>query len=102
VHRSRYVELLFACWDAGLCAVPINARLYPRELEFVLQNSGARLCFATAGLFGAVAPLQVILCIRHKIGVQDDGETGRGKAYSGLHRTSDIRQSANRATRRSR
>ncbi|MBE0615071.1 MAG: AMP-binding protein [Burkholderiales bacterium] len=53
----QYVELLFACWHAGLCAVPINAKLHPRELEFILQNSGARLCFASADLFDAVAPL---------------------------------------------
>ena len=54
----QYAELLFACWHAGLCAVPVNAKLHPRELEFILQDSGARLCFATADLFGAVAPLQ--------------------------------------------
>ncbi|MGP1679641.1 MAG: AMP-binding protein, partial [Burkholderiales bacterium] len=53
----QYVELLFACWHAGLCAVPVNAKLHPRELEFILQNSGARLCFASAGLCDAVAPL---------------------------------------------
>ena len=53
----QYVELLFACWHAGLCAVPVNAKLHPRELEFILQNSGARLCFASAGLYDAVAPL---------------------------------------------
>ena len=53
----QYVELLFACWHAGLCAVPVNAKLHPRELEFILRNSGARLCFASADLFGAVAPL---------------------------------------------
>ena len=53
----QYVELLFACWHAGLCAVPVNAKLHPRELEFILQDSGARLCFATAGLYDAVAPL---------------------------------------------
>ena len=53
----QYVELLFACWHAGLCAVPVNAKLHPRELEFILQNSGARLCFASAGLYAALAPL---------------------------------------------
>ncbi len=53
----QYVELLFACWHAGLCAVPVNAKLHPRELEFILANSGARLCFATADLYDAVAPL---------------------------------------------
>ena len=53
----QYVELMFACWHAGLCAVPINAKLHPRELEFILQNSGARLCFASADLYDALAPL---------------------------------------------
>ena len=53
----QYVELLFACWHAGLCAVPVNAKLHPRELEFILQHSGARLCFASSGLYDAVAPL---------------------------------------------
>ena len=56
-NSPQYVELLFACWHAGLCAVPINAKLHPRELEFILENSGARLCFASADHFGAVAPL---------------------------------------------
>jgi len=66
----QYVELLFACWHAGLCAVPVNAKLHPRELEFILQNSGARLCFATADLFGAVAPLQAsVVCLEETIDV---------------------------------
>jgi long-chain acyl-CoA synthetase len=42
-----YLELMFACWHAGLVAVPINAKLHPKELEFILIDSGARLCFAT-------------------------------------------------------
>ncbi len=54
----QYVELLFACWHAGLCAVPVNAKLHPKELEFILKNSGARLCFASADLYAAVAPLR--------------------------------------------
>jgi long-chain acyl-CoA synthetase len=56
-NGPQYVELLFACWHAGLCAVPVNAKLHPRELEFILHNSGARLCFASADLYAAVAPL---------------------------------------------
>ncbi len=55
----QYVELLFACWHAGLVAVPINAKLHPKELEFILADSGARLCCATAELCQALAPLDV-------------------------------------------
>ncbi|MBN8476890.1 AMP-binding protein [Sulfuritalea sp.] len=54
-----YVELMFACWHAGLVAVPINAKLHPRELEYILGHAGARLCFATPDLFPAVAGLAV-------------------------------------------
>ena len=64
----QYVELLFACWHAGLCAVPVNAKLHPRELEFILQNSGARLCFATADRYAAVAPLaSSVACLEQVI-----------------------------------
>ena len=35
----QYVELLFACWHAGLCAVPINAKLHPREFAFILEDT---------------------------------------------------------------
>ena len=55
----QYVELMFACWHAGLAAVPINAKLHPKELEFILADSGSRLCFATADLYPALAPLAV-------------------------------------------
>jgi long-chain acyl-CoA synthetase len=38
----EYVEALFACWWVGLVAVPVNAKLHPKELAFVLADSGAR------------------------------------------------------------
>jgi long-chain acyl-CoA synthetase len=54
---GEFVELLFGCWAAGLCAVPTNARLHPREVEFIAENSGARLMVATPALAEALAPL---------------------------------------------
>ena len=54
---AQYVELLLACWHAGLAAVPVNAKLHPRELEFILENSGARVCFVTPDLAGGVEPI---------------------------------------------
>jgi long-chain acyl-CoA synthetase len=43
-NTVQYVELLLATWHAGLCAVPVNAKLHPVEIDFILRNSGARLC----------------------------------------------------------
>ena len=54
---GEFVELLFGCWAARLCAVPANARLHPREVEYIAENSGARLLVATPGLIEALAPL---------------------------------------------
>src|SRR5208283_1959308 len=46
---GEYVEALFACWHAGLCAVPVNGKLHPLELGYVLQHSGARWAFVDGG-----------------------------------------------------
>ena len=47
---TNYSVILFATWHAGLTAVPMNAKLHPREFEFILENSGASLCFVTNDL----------------------------------------------------
>ena len=44
-NHPSYIEALFACWWAGLVAVPVNAKLHPKELGFVLADSGARWAF---------------------------------------------------------
>lgn len=44
-NTPRYVELLFGCWHAGLVVVPVNHKLHPRELDWILQHCGAALLF---------------------------------------------------------
>jgi long-chain acyl-CoA synthetase len=53
---TDYVELVFGIWHAGLAAVPANAKLHGRELGYILQHSGARICFASEGLDSEIAP----------------------------------------------
>src|SRR5580658_7779524 len=55
---GEFFELMLGCWVAGLCAVPANARLHPREVEYIAENSGARLLVATPALADALAPLE--------------------------------------------
>jgi long-chain acyl-CoA synthetase len=43
----EYYEVLFACWHAGLAAVPMNAKLHAKEFAYILENSGAKACFVT-------------------------------------------------------
>jgi acyl-CoA synthetase (AMP-forming)/AMP-acid ligase II len=56
-NSPAYVEILYALWHAGLTAVPMNAKLHPREFAYILDNAGARLCFTTPDLAQTVTPL---------------------------------------------
>lgn len=49
-NAPEFWEVLFAAWYAGLVAVPVNPRLHPREIEFILEHSGASLCFVSPDL----------------------------------------------------
>ena len=49
-NAPEYLEVLFGLWHAGLCAVPMNAKLHPREIAYALENSGSRWCFVTDDL----------------------------------------------------
>jgi long-chain acyl-CoA synthetase len=49
------IEVMYAVWHAGLCAVPMNAKLHAKEFAFILENSGAKLCFVTPDLAGTIA-----------------------------------------------
>jgi len=41
-NTPEYLEALYGIWWAGLVAVPVNAKLHARELEFITADSGAR------------------------------------------------------------
>ncbi|WP_323770374.1 AMP-binding protein [Antarctobacter sp.] len=45
-----YLIAQYGAWYAGAAIVPINAKLHPREADFILANSGASLAFATPDL----------------------------------------------------
>jgi long-chain acyl-CoA synthetase len=55
-NNPEYLAILFAIWRAGLVAVPVNAKLHPREIAYIVADCGARVCFATADLAEALAP----------------------------------------------
>ena len=54
----QYVEIWYAAWYAGLTTVPTNAKLHPKELEFILENSAAKVCFASSDLTRPVEALR--------------------------------------------
>src|SRR5262245_60008831 len=34
----EFYEILFACWHAGMTAVPMNAKLHAKEFAYILEN----------------------------------------------------------------
>lgn len=111
----EFLEVLFGGLHGGLSVVPMNAKLHRREFAYMLENSGARICFATpdladviAGLVDEVEGLERVICVAEKdydllfehdsIPVQDvnpddlawlfysSGTTGRPKGAMQTHR----------------
>ena len=61
-NRPEYLEALYGIWYAGLVAVPVNAKLHPRESAYIIGDSGASLCFVSGELEGHVPdPLRRIV-----------------------------------------
>jgi long-chain acyl-CoA synthetase len=55
-NAPAYLELLYGVWHAGLAAVPANAKLHGAELGYILEQSGAPVCFVSDGLDAEIAP----------------------------------------------
>jgi long-chain acyl-CoA synthetase len=49
-NHPRYLELLFGAWWAGLVVVPVNAKLHLKEVQWIVENSGARWAFVTSDI----------------------------------------------------
>jgi long-chain acyl-CoA synthetase len=58
-NHPRYLEILWGLWWAGLAAVPVNAKLHPAEVEWIVGNAEARWAFVTDDVApGALAGLE--------------------------------------------
>jgi long-chain acyl-CoA synthetase len=53
----EYLPIMFGAWRAGLAVVPINAKLHAKELQWILDNSGAKLCLVTPDKAAQLAEL---------------------------------------------
>ncbi len=53
-NSRHYVKCMYACWHAGLCVVPVNAKLHGLEIRYILENSGAKVAFVSEDMAGTV------------------------------------------------
>jgi long-chain acyl-CoA synthetase len=64
-NHPRYLEVMWGAWWAGLVVVPVNAKLHPREAEWIVANAQARWGFVT----GDVAP-QALAGLERQVDVE--------------------------------
>lgn len=53
-NRAEYVEIMFAIFAAGMVAVPINAKLHPREVALILDDCNPVLVVVSPALSTAL------------------------------------------------
>lgn len=59
-HNSvEFVMVMMGAWRAGMVVVPINPRMKAAEIAYVLEHSGARVCFSEPSLAGLVSGVEV-------------------------------------------
>lgn len=52
----EFLPCLLAIWRAGLTAVPVNAKLHPKEFAWIFENARTPLVIANPKLAGALEP----------------------------------------------
>ncbi|HZQ61291.1 MAG TPA: AMP-binding protein [Casimicrobiaceae bacterium] len=57
-NAPQYLEVVYGVWTAGLVAVPINAKLHPKEVRYIIEHSGAAVLFVTRDIDPGVADVQ--------------------------------------------
>ncbi len=74
-NQPEFLVAMYATWWAGAAAVPVNAKLHPREVAYILEDSAARI-----------------------VVVSPDWEEGIAAALAGLHRPPEVLRAADLAS----
>ena len=73
-NGNEFLETLFACARLGAIAVPINFRLSPAEVEFILGDCGAQVLVYHPQFTPLVAPIRPNTPLAHAFYVPGSGE----------------------------
>ena len=77
------LECLFASFKAGGIAVPINARLHPREYQYIIDHSGAKIVVYTKEFRDGIASIRENLPKVEKL-ICVDGASPDAEAYDAV------------------
>jgi fatty-acyl-CoA synthase len=59
-NRPEIIELMFAVWAAECVYVPLNYKLHPREMQQILDDSGAKQVFASPKIATGLPDCEII------------------------------------------
>lgn len=54
-NHPAYLEIIYGAWWAGLAVVPMNAKLHPREAQWIIDHAQASWVFVTADVAQGLA-----------------------------------------------
>ncbi len=76
LNNAQYFNLLFAVPWAGGSVVPLNTRLIPSEIDYILEDSGARFLFVDKTFAPLLDSLKAVRQMRAVIQFDADQRTG--------------------------
>jgi long-chain acyl-CoA synthetase len=85
-NNPEYLVTIFAAFRAGLCAVPVNAKLHPSELAYILGNAECAALVYGEEKAGDVAEATEESSVAHLVRVGGDGP---GRDFAELIETGD-------------
>jgi acyl-CoA synthetase (AMP-forming)/AMP-acid ligase II len=56
-NRTEYLEAMYGVWMTGAAAIPINAKLHPKEAAWIIENAEAEIALISDGVGGALADI---------------------------------------------
>ena len=84
-NTPEYLTVFYGIWAAGAVAVPINGKLHPKEADWILENSEAKLVFCCDGLGAALSEIEC--CV--PVFVPALGDFKDGRSFQIVDRHSD-------------
>jgi long-chain acyl-CoA synthetase len=90
LNSHRYMESIFAIASCGAVVVPLNTRLAPPEIQFMLEDGGVRAVFADDDFIALTQSLQQELeSLEHAIYMADAVERTNTLTYESLIQESE-------------
>jgi long-chain acyl-CoA synthetase len=68
----EYMALMLASWHAGLCVVPVNSKLHPNEIDYMLRDSGARVCVSQGATYASLRQVASNIAGLHLVDIASD------------------------------